>query len=268
MPTPAYTNTCTILVPEYLRLRASIQSLQVTWEKFEASGTDADRLAMQNELVGVEEQLVEYDKTLSSEAVYAGCKTNLTDALIFASLEQAINQAGGEGIDLGTDGRFLNTHATQLQIQGQVLTFGLDLSLIRHAKTVTTIWISHCDLLVLPELPLCLRTLICSRIRLVDLPPLPPNLTELECNDNELLTLPELPEGLIELSCSKNKLAYLPKLPKTLRTLDCKDNLFTDIPELPDSLTYIDLRNNRYLTASAKEKLEIFKNRPGATVKY
>lgn len=254
-------------MPEYLRLRANLQSLQVTWEKYEASGNDTDRLAMQNELVSLEEQLVEYDKILSSEAEYANCKTSLNDVLIFTFLKQAVFQADNTGMQLLADNDFPDILATKLFLRGSNFEDGIDLSLIGKLKNVTILAVSFWRSATFMTLPGCLRIFVCNNNAFVELPPLPSNLLALECNNNELQTLPELPTGLTELSCSGNRLNSLPTLPKTLERIHCVNNFITDVPDLPASLTHIDLRNN-HLTESAKQKLQKFRQDTGATIKY
>ena len=102
---------------------------------------------------------------------------------------------------------------------------------------------SHNQLTVLPELPQNLGGLICSHNQLTVLQELPQNVISLDCQVNQLTVLPELPSNLEYLYCSKNQLKSLPKLPSKLQVLLCSNNKITTIPELP-ILSAIDFNMN------------------------
>ena len=97
-----------------------------------------------------------------------------------------------------------------------------------------TLTYSNRNLTILPELPLNLQELDCSRNQLTALPRLPPELQQLHCFNNQLTQLPELPpskrgqskRGLQKLYCSFNLLTSLPNLLSTLQRFYCGGNRF------------------------------------------
>ena len=108
---------------------------------------------------------------------------------------------------------------------------------------LVTLYCSHNQLTVLPELPQNLGGLICSHNQLTVLQERPQNVISLDCQVNQLTVLPELPSNLEYLYCSKNQLKSLPKLPSKLQVLLCSNNKITTIPELP-ILSAIDFNMN------------------------
>lgn len=96
------------------------------------------------------------------------------------------------------------------------------------------------------NLPLRLKTLICSNNQLTELPELPESLRMLDCEGNMLTTFPKLPRELKRLFAGHNRLLTLPELPPTLYELCVIGNKYLYIPyktsqlflDMPDTPNY------------------------------